>query len=96
LCGSVKLSNNQEVNLKNFIFSLGDDIVSKPMKKYIAFIRKTNFIDIVLRTSSDSKILYVDVTSTNKVVVINTENMEIIDQVKTGKTPFWITVSNNS
>ena len=39
-------------NLRNSIFSLEDDIVSKPMKKYIAFIRKTNFIDIVLRKSN--------------------------------------------
>ena len=39
-------------NLKNSIFLFGGDIVSKPMKKYIAFVRKTNFIDIVLRKSN--------------------------------------------
>jgi predicted transport protein len=38
--------------LKNTILLLGNDIVSKPMKKYISFVRKTNFIDIVLRKSN--------------------------------------------
>ena len=37
--------------LKRSILSLGNDITSKPLKIYIAFVRKTNFVDIALHTS---------------------------------------------
>jgi len=38
--------------LKNAILSIGNDITIKPMKLYIAFVRKTNFIDIALRKNN--------------------------------------------
>jgi len=38
--------------LKNSIFSIGNDISFKSMKMYIAFVRKSNFIYIVLRKSN--------------------------------------------
>jgi len=49
-----------------------------------------------IRASSDGKLLYVDVTSTNKVVLIDTEQLKIINYINTGKSPFWIAISNNS
>jgi YVTN family beta-propeller protein len=49
-----------------------------------------------IRTSSNGKLLYVDVTSTNNVVLIDTEQLKIINYIKTGKTPFWIAISNTS
>jgi YVTN family beta-propeller protein len=49
-----------------------------------------------IRSSSDGKLLYVDVTSTNKVVLIDTEQLKIINYINTGKSPFWIAIPNNS
>jgi DNA-binding beta-propeller fold protein YncE len=41
-----------------------------------------------IRTNLDGKLLYVDVTSTNKVVLIDTEQLKIIDYIDTGKNSF--------
>ena len=49
-----------------------------------------------IRTNSDGKLLYVDVTSTNKVILIDTEQLKIINYISTGKSPFWIAIPNNS
>ena len=49
-----------------------------------------------LRTDQNGKNLYVGVTQTNEIVVIDTNNLKIIDRLNVGKTPFWITVPNNS
>ena len=49
-----------------------------------------------IRTSSDGKLLYLDVTSTNKVVLIDTKQLKIINYINTGKSPFWIAIPNNS
>lgn len=37
--------------LKENIFSIGQDITLKPKRVYVAFIRKTNFVDVVPRKS---------------------------------------------
>src|SRR6185437_2622235 len=38
--------------IKNEINSISNDVIVKPKKKYIAFIHKTNFVDIVTQKSS--------------------------------------------
>ena len=48
-----------------------------------------------LRTDQNNKNLYVGVTQTNEIVVVNTSSLEIIDQLPVGKTPFWIAIPNN-
>ena len=37
--------------LKENIFAIGQDITLKPKRVYIAFIRKTNFVEVVPRKS---------------------------------------------
>jgi YVTN family beta-propeller protein len=39
--------------------------------------------------------LYVDVTTTNEVVVIDSNNLEIAKRIPTGNAPFWIAVPGN-
>ena len=41
----------------------------------------------------DGKYLYVGITTKNKIIVIDTNNLKIIKQIPTGNTPFWIAVS---
>jgi YVTN family beta-propeller protein len=48
-----------------------------------------------IHTSSNGNYLYVDVTTTNEIVVIDTNSLEIISRIPTGNVPFWIAVSRN-
>jgi predicted transport protein len=49
--GSSELVCNLYRELKGLILSISSDISIKPKAKYIAFIHKTNFVDMVLRKS---------------------------------------------
>jgi YVTN family beta-propeller protein len=49
-----------------------------------------------IRTSSNRNYLYVDVTTTNEIVVIDTNSLEIISRIPTGNVPFWIAMSRNN
>ena len=48
-----------------------------------------------IRTSSDGKYLYVDMSTANEVVVIDTNNLEIVKRIPTGNVPFWLAVPGN-
>ncbi len=39
--------------------------------------------------------LYVGVTQTDEMVVIDTNSLEIIDRLSLGKVPFWLDVPGN-
>ncbi|HET7149173.1 MAG TPA: DUF5655 domain-containing protein [Candidatus Nitrosopolaris sp.] len=50
---------NSNINIKSLykdlreaILSMGPDVSIKPKKMYIAFVRKTNFVEIVIRKSN--------------------------------------------
>ena len=47
------------------------------------------------QASSDGKYLYVDVTTINEVVIIDTNNLGIVKRIPTGNVPFWIAVPGN-
>jgi YVTN family beta-propeller protein len=48
-----------------------------------------------LRTDSSGTKLYVGVTQTNEVVVIDIETLEITDRLNPGNVPFWIAIPGN-
>ena len=49
-----------------------------------------------VRASADGRWLYVGVTATDKVAVIDTHSLEVVRQIDThGKLPFWIAVRGN-
>jgi YVTN family beta-propeller protein len=39
--------------------------------------------------------LYVDVSTANNIVVIDTNNLEIVKRIPTGNVPFWLAVTGN-
>jgi YVTN family beta-propeller protein len=49
-----------------------------------------------IRASSNGNYLYVDVTTTNEIVVIDTNSLEITSRIPTGNFPFWIAISGNN
>ena len=49
-----------------------------------------------MRASQDSNIVYVDLKLTNKIIIINTNDFETIDRVRTNNTNFWLAVKANS
>ena len=48
-----------------------------------------------VRASSDSRWIYITVTAANKVVVIDSETLEIAKEFSVGKFPFWVAVQGN-
>ena len=47
-----------------------------------------------IRTSTDGKLLFVDISSANKIAIIDT-NTQIIKQIPTGNSPFWLAAPGN-
>ena len=49
-----------------------------------------------IRTSIDGSKVFVGVTTTNEILVIDTTTFEVKDVVQSGNKPFWIAVPGNS
>ncbi len=48
-----------------------------------------------VRTSIDGSKIFVGITTTNEIQVIDTITFEIKDTIQSGSTPFWLAVSGN-
>ena len=48
-----------------------------------------------LRVDQNSNNLYVGVTQTNEIVIIDTDSLRIIDRLSVGEIPFWLAVTGN-
>ena len=48
-----------------------------------------------IRESEDGSKIYVGVTSTNKILVIDSTTLDIEDKIQTGNTPFWLAIPGN-
>ena len=48
-----------------------------------------------IRASADGSKIFVGVTTTNEILVIDTKTFEIKDTIQSGSTPFWLAVQGN-
>ena len=48
-----------------------------------------------IRASQDGTKVYVSITTTNEIQIIDSKTLDIIDTVQTGNTPFWISIPGN-
>jgi len=49
-----------------------------------------------IRSSADSKWIYVTITKDNTLVVVNAETLKVVKTIPVGKFPFWVALKNNS